>query len=210
DGLLPPVFQHIHSRFKTPSFATILTGTVVGVPIIFTDKTFVLDFTSIATLFAFVLVCGGVLLIPPKQKEKGKFHLPYINGQYLFPLIILLAVIILAAFAKNYFRDMLNFDFSNNSDYVEGRISFMDAATPKISLIVFWCMAVALGIIAFVKKYNLIPLMGLITCMYLLTGMTWSNWAWFIGWLILGLFIYFLYGYRNSALAKKPVLRSAE
>lgn len=209
DSLLPPVFQRVHSRFKTPSFATILTGIVVGVPIIFTDKTFVLDFTSIATLFAFVLVCGGVLLIPPKQKEKGKFHLPYINGKYLFPMIILLSVIIIAIFVKGYFRDMFNFDFSDNSDYAEGRISFMDAATPKISLIVFWCMAVVLSIIAFIKKYNLIPLMGLITCMYLLTGMTRSNWAWFIGWLILGLFVYFLYGYRHSALANKNGVKPA-
>jgi amino acid transporter len=64
DGLMPPVFQKIHKKYKTPSFATIITGLVVGIPILFTDKTFVLDFTSIATLFAFVLVCGGVLLIP--------------------------------------------------------------------------------------------------------------------------------------------------
>src|SRR6185436_16811526 len=42
DGLLPPVFQKIHPKFKTPSFATIVTGLVVGIPIIFTDKTFVL------------------------------------------------------------------------------------------------------------------------------------------------------------------------
>lgn len=210
DGLLPPVFQRIHPRFKTPSFATLLTGTVVGVPIIFTDKTFVLDFTSIATLFAFVLVCGGVLLIPPKQKEKGKFHLPHINGQYIFPLIILSAIIIISIFVNGYFTDLFNFDFSANSDYTEGRLSFMDVATPKISLIIFWLLAIVLSVIAFIKKYNLIPLMGLITCMYLLTGMTKSNWAWFIGWLILGLIIYFLYGYRNSALAKKPVLKTAE
>ena len=71
DGLLPPVFQKIHPKYKTPSFATIVTGLVVGVPILFTDKTFVLDFTSIATLFAFVLVCGGVLLIPRKRKGAG-------------------------------------------------------------------------------------------------------------------------------------------
>ena len=68
DGLLPAVFQKIHPKYKTPSFATIITGLVVGVPILFTDKTFVLDFTSIATLFAFVLVCGGVLFLPAKEK----------------------------------------------------------------------------------------------------------------------------------------------
>ena len=44
-------------------------------------------------------------------------------------------------------------------------------------------------------------MMGLITCMYLLTGMTKNNWAWFIGWLALGLIIYFLYGYKKSKLA---------
>jgi amino acid transporter len=89
DGLLPPVFQKIHPKFKTPSFATIITGLVVGIPIIFTDKNFVLDFTSIATLFAFVLVCGGVLLIPRKENAAGKFNLPYINSRFIFLLLLL-------------------------------------------------------------------------------------------------------------------------
>ena len=82
DGLLPPVFQKIHHKFKTPSFATIVTGLVVGVPILFTDKTFVLDFTSIATLFAFVLVCGGVLLIPRKEKVAGRFQFLISTGSF--------------------------------------------------------------------------------------------------------------------------------
>src|SRR5436190_3945910 len=106
DGLLPPVFRKIHPTFKTPSFATIVTGLVVGVPILFTDKTFVLDFTSIATLFAFVLVCGGVLLIPKKAKAAGKFNLPYINSRFLFPALVIGALVIVALFAKNYFSDI--------------------------------------------------------------------------------------------------------
>jgi APA family basic amino acid/polyamine antiporter len=201
DGLLPPVFQKIHPKFKTPSFATIVTGLVVGVPILFTDKTFVLDFTSIATLFAFVLVCGGVLLIPPRQKEPGKFHIPYINGQFIFPFIVLAAIIIAQLLSKNYFADLFNFDFSNNADYINNKISFMDAATPNISLIIFWLSAIILSAFAFTKKYSLIPLMGLITCLYLLTGMTKSNWAWFLSWLVIGVVFYFLYGYKKSKLA---------
>jgi amino acid transporter len=90
DGLLPPVFQNLHPKYKTPSFATILTGLVVGIPIIFTDKTFVLDFTSIATLFAFVLVCGGVLLIPGEQTIKNRFTMPQFNGKYYFPVIVII------------------------------------------------------------------------------------------------------------------------
>lgn len=201
DGLLPPVFQKIHPKYKTPSFSTIITGLVVGLPILFTDKTFVLDFTSIATLFAFVLVCGGVLLIPQKEKVPGRFHLPYINGQFIFPAIVIGAMVMAQALSENYFAGLFNFDFSANEDLKAGNVSFMQLATPNISLIVFWICAIILSVLAFVKKYSLIPLMGLITCMYLLTGMTAMNWAWFMGWLLLGLVIYFLYGYKKSKLA---------
>ncbi|MBC7687013.1 MAG: amino acid permease [Aquabacterium sp.] len=201
DGLMPSIFQRIHPKYKTPSFATIITGLVVGIPILFTDKTFVLDFTSIATLFAFVLVCGGVLLIPAKEKQPGKFHLPYINGQFIFPLIVIGSMALAVALSQNYFTNMFNFNFSSNEDFTNGKISFMDAATPNISLIIFWLCAVVLSVVTFIKKYSLIPLMGLITCMYLLTGMTKSNWAWFLGWLAIGLVIYLLYGYKKSKLA---------
>src|SRR6266700_1858801 len=105
DGLLPPVFERIHPRFQTPSFSTVVTGLIVGVPLLFTDKTFVLDFTSIATLFAFVLVCGGVLLIPRKEKIPGRFSMPYINGQFLFPLLIAATLVIIYVFAGSYYKD---------------------------------------------------------------------------------------------------------
>jgi amino acid transporter len=206
DGLLPPVFQKIHPKYKTPSFATILTGLVVGIPILFTDKSFVLDFTSIGTLFAFVLVCGGVLLIPRKEKVPGRFNMPYINARFIFPLLVVVAIVLISLFAKDYFsavkgKGIFDFDFSDNAQYREHKISFMDLATTNISLIVFWVTCVLLSVLAFVKKYSLIPLMGLATCLYLLTGMTKTNWAWFLGWLVLGLVIYFIYGYRKSKLA---------
>jgi amino acid transporter len=201
DGLMPPVFQKIHPKFHTPSFATIITGLVVGIPILFTDKTFVLDFTSIATLFAFVLVCGGVLLIPREQKIAGRFNLPYINGQFLFPAVVIGAMVGAQLLSKNYFTNLLHFDFSGNEDYLSGKKSFMDMALPQISLIIFWLSALVLSAFSLVKKYSFIPLMGVITCMYLLTGMSKSNWIWFIGWLLLGILFYFLYGYRKSKLA---------
>jgi APA family basic amino acid/polyamine antiporter len=201
DGLMPPVFQKIHPVRKTPSFATIVTGFVVGISILFTDKVFVLDFTSIATLFAFVLVCGGVLLIPRKEKVPGRFSMPYVNGKFIFPLLVFGSLAAIAIFTEGYFSDLFNFDFSSNADYTSGSISFMDAATPKISLIVFWIACILIAIAAFIKNYSLIPLMGLSTCLYLLTGMTKSNWAWFLAWLAIGLVIYFVYGYKKSKLA---------
>jgi basic amino acid/polyamine antiporter, APA family len=201
DGLLPNVFQKIHPKYKTPSFSTIITGLVVGIPIFFTDKTFVLDFTSIATLFAFVLVCGGVLLIPRVQKEEGKFNLPYVNSQFIFPIIIVAAIVLLSAFMSSYFSNLFNFDFSTNADYTSGKKTFMDMALPNISLIIFWLSLIIMTVFAFLKKWSLIPLMGVATCLYLLTGMSKSNWIWFIGWLGLGLVVYFLYGYKKSKLA---------
>ena len=189
DGLLPSVFQKIHPQYKTPSFSTIVTGLVVGVPILFTDKTFVLDFTSIATLFAFVLVCGGVLLLPRKAKEQGKFHLPFVSSKYIFPILILVSMAVLHHFSNNYFTDILKFD--------------VDATqlTYNISALCFWTISILLAVGAFIKNWSLIPLMGLVTCLYLLTGMTAMNWAWFGGWLLLGLVVYFLYGYKKSKLA---------
>ncbi len=187
DGLLPPVFERIHPRFQTPSFSTIVTGLIVGVPLLFTDKTFVLDFTSIATLFAFVLVCGGVLLIPRKEKVAGKFNMPYINAKIIFPLMVLAAIIILQLANANYFKGLFNVSESN--------------ASSNVSSIIFWIVMIILSITAFAKNLSLIPLLGLSTCLYLLTGMTGNNWAWFSSWLALGLIVYFSYGYRKSRLA---------
>jgi APA family basic amino acid/polyamine antiporter len=187
DGLLPPAFQRIHPKFKTPSFSTIITGLLVGVPIFFTDKSFVLDFTSIATLFAFVLVCGGVLLIPRKEKVAGKFNMPYVNGKFVFPLIVVAAIVLLELLNEGYFTSL--FDITP------------DNASLNVSSIIFWIAMVVVAVAAFAKSFSLIPLMGLSTCLYLLTGMTGANWAWFGAWLALGLVFYFLYGYHKSKLA---------
>ena len=216
DGLLPPVFQKIHPRYKTPSFATIITGVVVGVPIIFTDKTFVLDFTSIATLFAFVLVCGGVLIIPKREKEAGKFHIPFINGQFIFPLLIVVSLATVFYFNPNYLQNLCTLHLTDAElkiavaglDPLKPAViqTNIDAAstakeTLNISTLVFWLLCFAISVLAFVKKYSLIPLLGLTTCLYLLTGMTARNWTWFAGWLLIGLVVYLLYGYRKSKLA---------
>lgn len=197
DGLLPDAFQKIHPAFRTPSFATIVTGLVVGIPILFTDKTFVLDFTSIGTLFAFVLVCGGVLVLPEKKKEAGKFHLPYINGQFIFPLLIFGIVIGLSLNGSAYFSDL----FSWGTDS-----KLFSSASVRISTILFWMIMVILSVFTYTKKFSLIPLMGMASCLYLLTGMAGSNWFWFFIWFGIGILIYFRYGYKKSKLAGLEVM----
>ena len=187
DGLMPQKFQTIHPTHKTPSFATIVTGFVVGIPIIFTDKSFILDFTSIGTIFAFVLVCGGVLLLPAKEKLKGRFHLPYINAKFIFPVIFIGGLVFFWFWQPEFFHSLMDW-----SDPVQGEF--------RISIFFYIVVNLILCVIAFMKNLSLIPLIGLSSCLYLLTGMSHNNWFWFGLWFAIGLVFYFVYGYKHSKL----------
>lgn len=187
DGLMPKKFAEIHPKYKTPNFATIMTGIAVGVPILFTDKTFILDFTSIGTIFAFVLVNGGILLMPQKEKVKGRFHLPYINSKYIFPVIFIGGLLGFYYWQPEFFHSLWNI-----SDEKEGEF--------RLSIIIFIFVNFILVIMSYLKNLSLIPLLGLSCCLYLLTGMTHNNWFWFGLWFIIGLGIYFFYGKKHSKL----------
>ncbi|MBL7950215.1 MAG: amino acid permease [Flavobacteriales bacterium] len=190
DGLLPKKFASIHPKYKTPGFSTIVTGLVVGIPIFFTDETFILDFTSIGTLFAFVLVCGGVLVLPQRAKEKGRFHLPHINSRWNAPILLLVVLSLILRFVPDYFPGLLD---------VVGH------AAQNIPQIFFWPLTVVVIVLAHIKNWSLVPVLGLLSCCYLLTGMAVSNWFWFAVWLVIGLACYFAYGYRHSKLASAQV-----
>jgi APA family basic amino acid/polyamine antiporter len=190
DGLLPKKFSSIHPKYKTPGFATIVTGLVVGIPIFFTDEKFILDFTSISTLFAFVLVCGGVLMLPRvENKHDGKFHLPYVNGKWIVPIITLLSSILMLMFRGDYMKQIFTLSGENY--------------TEDISMLCFFILLVVMSVLTFIKNLSLIPMCGLLSCSYLLTGMAASNWIWFFVWMAIGLVIYFSFSYRNSKLHVK-------
>lgn len=188
DGLLPKAFSRIHPKYKTPSFATIVTGLFVAIPALFLNLTEVTDLTSIGTLFAFVLVCGGVLLLPKREEGEAapKFKIPYISSQFIVPVLFIVGVFI---FRKNFLG---LFDFS------QGWEVFRD----KLPFFLFVILSVALTISSFVKKLSLIPVLGLASCFYLMTELGYTNWLRFIIWLIIGLFIYFLYSRQHSKLGK--------
>ena len=85
DGLLPPIFASIHPRFKTPWFSTLMTGLLVAVPALFMNLTEVTDLTSIGTLFAFMLVSAGVLLLDGGGRD-GKY-VKYIDSRWIVPFL---------------------------------------------------------------------------------------------------------------------------
>jgi len=130
DGLLPPVFARVHPRFKTPHVTTILTGVIVGgfAAVMSIDE--MVDLTNIGTLFAFVLVCIGIIILRYKEPDR---HRPF-------------------------------------------RVPF--GAWP-------------------------LPLLGAVSCVFLMYYLPPTSWWRFVAWLLLGLAVYLSYSYSKSEIGKK-------
>ncbi|HXF95468.1 MAG TPA: amino acid permease [Gemmatimonadales bacterium] len=78
DGLLPPWAAKVHPRFRTPHVTTILTGVFVGVFAAFANINEVVELTNIGTLFAFVLVAAGVLVLWRREPNRPRpFRTPW-------------------------------------------------------------------------------------------------------------------------------------
>lgn len=200
DGLLPKIFSAIHPRFKTPWFSTLVTGLVVAVPSLFMNLTEVTDLTSIGTLFAFVLVCGGVLILDQsKQRIERKFRTPYINSKYIVPALFVLVWVLFFAFK----RELLLSFFSGN-DLSDPTVHGWEVVKHRIPMYGYIILSFVLTVFCFLRNLSLIPVLGLLTCGYLMTELGWTNWSRFLIWLVAGLILYFFYGYWNSRLAKKP------
>ena len=128
DGLLPASFARVHPRFRTPYVTTILTGVAVGVCAMFTSIDEMVDLTNIGTLFAFILVCIGILILRKRDPNRPRaFRTPW---------------------------------------------------SPVV------------------------PMLGVISCAYLMLGLPWVTWLRFALWLLLGLVIYFSYGFKRSGLRR--------
>ena len=184
DGLLPKIFSRIHPKYRTPSFSTVLTGFVVGIPALFMNLDVVIALTSIGTLFAFVLVCGGILVLQQNpDRPASKFRVPHVSGKYIIPALYLLSVILIVMYAPEHFKSL----FSK-----EG-----------MPMLVFWVVATIVSFLSFTKSFSLIPVMGLLSCFYLMAQESHTNWYRFVIWLCIGLVIYFLYSRKHSRLAKE-------
>jgi basic amino acid/polyamine antiporter, APA family len=93
DGLLPKFAARIHPRFRTPHVTTIITGVAVGVPAMFVDINDALEFTNIGTLFAFVLVSAGVIVLRYTDPDRPRpFRCP---GSPVVPLLSIVSCIAL-------------------------------------------------------------------------------------------------------------------
>ena len=186
DGLLPKKFAKVHPKFGTPTFATIVTGLFVGIPSLFMSVSTVTDLTSIGTLFAFVLVCFGVLVLPKLSADASRqsFRLPYINGQIIIPLL----AIVFIYFGQD--RIITAFTTIGKENYQE------------ILYLVFVFILIIVALFSFLRKYSVIPVVGALCCLYLMIEIPAVSWVWFFVWMTIGLVFYSFYGRRKSLLAK--------
>jgi APA family basic amino acid/polyamine antiporter len=126
DRLLPQSFAKVHPKFRTPYVTTILTGAAVGVCSMFTSIDEMVDLTNIGTLFAFILVCLGIIILRKREPDRPRsFRTPFVP---------------------------------------------------------------------------VVPMLGILSCIYLMLGLPWITWLRFGLWLIAGMVIYMMYGFRKSAL----------
>src|SRR5690606_11073857 len=123
-------FSRIHPKFKTPSFSTILTGFVEGITALFLNLDLVLALTSIGKLFAFVLLCAGISVVDNRAvKVESKFKVPFINAKYVYPLMLVSAIILIIRYAPVH-------------------CSFIVSA-PGILMLFFWIVAITPAVLSF-------------------------------------------------------------
>ena len=199
DGLLPKIFGQIHPKYRTPAFSTIITGILVAVPALFMNLTEVTDLTSIGTLFAFILVSGGILVLNPlgtsSKNDKG-FKVPYFNSRYfLLPIWLVILIVFLGKDIFGYFDRLIYAHLFNefvNSEHL-------------LPYLVFILVSIIITIYAIRLKWSLIPVLGLLTNLYLMTELGITNWMRFGIWLAIGLIIYFSYGVSKSRLNRLDI-----
>lgn len=259
DGLLPKRFSKVHPKFQTPSYATIVTGFVVAVPALFLNLTMVTDLCSIGTLFAFVLVCAGVLVLQNKPNiPRGKFKTPYLNSKYIFPILLVIGLLVafsqfkketisfitnekkiknptdfITAIGEDGTKKVYNFLIERNysevkptdleqmmTKYHENEQQYKNVVDSlpvaesqkydsgfnlfkhKIPMWIFLFSLIALAIWSWKQNLSLIPLLGLICCLYMMAELSIWNWIYFTIWLLIGLTIYFGFSHKNSSLNK--------
>ena len=128
DGLLPAYFAKVHPKYKTPHVTTIWTGVAVAVVSAIANINEIVELTNIGTLFAFVLVCAGVIILRHREPNRRRaFRTPFVP---------------------------------------------------------------------------LVPILGILSCLYLMAGLPWVTWVRFGVWLIVGMLIYFMYGFKKSRLRR--------
>ena len=190
DGLLPKTFAAVHPRYRTPYVTTIWTGVFVAVFAAFASLDEIIELTNIGTLFAFVLVCMGIMILRHTDPHRRRpFKTPWIP---LLPIWLLIL----------WYLTPLLFTAGDWGTRLEHTVVLAIAAVGTAFSVV--------GIAAWFRSRSVpelvkteFALAGIASCIWLMRGLPEVTWWRFLGWLALGLTIYTLYGYRHSRMADR-------
>ena len=191
DGLLPKKFSEIHPKYKTPVFSSILAGLLVAIPSLFLNLTEVTDLCAIGTLFAFATVSAGVLFLKNnKDRPSGGFRVPVLSGKFVVPLLFVGYLVL------RYYLDTASWAIDS-----EKGMAMSEFLYHRIPVGIFIAIFGALSWVSFRFSLSLIPVLGVVTNLYLMSELSTQNWIRFGIWCIIGVAVYALYSYRNSKLA---------
>jgi hypothetical protein len=144
------------------------------------------------------------LLLPEEVKDKTKFSLPKISSRYILPAFVI-GIALWGLWTNDgakYFSKLFQFvPLDKSFSLFEFHFfNYADTNVTNISLIIFYIILLIFTGLTIKKNFTLIPVLGLLSCAYLLTSMNLINWIYFLIWMIIGLVVYFLYSHKNSKL----------
>lgn len=194
DGMLPQSFARIHPRFKTPSFSTIITGLMVALPTVLLSAQVVTDLAAIGTLFAFMLVSAGILVVgrgkvTDENRGASGFHVPYFNGRIWVPLAFVAYSCVLPQLPDNHF--VLGEWWTDEGFHFD-----------RIPYLFFYLVFGVLTVYSFLYRWSAIPVFGIVVNLYLIAGLGAGNWIRFSLWCVAGIVVYALYSFHNSTYRK--------
>jgi basic amino acid/polyamine antiporter, APA family len=178
DGMLPKAFARIHPKYGTPSFATIMTGIFVAVPTLFLDLSFVTDVSSMGTLFSFTFVCAGILFIhirKPEMLARRQFKIPFVNARWIVAPLFLLSITAMLVYFPGFFAE------KGGGVWAE-----------KIPMLLFFILFAVMAVLSFRWRLSLFPVLGLLSCTYMMAQLGGKSWFWFGMWMVGGGLIFVL------------------
>jgi APA family basic amino acid/polyamine antiporter len=164
DGLLPGLFRRVHPKYRTPHISTILTGIFVAFFAAFASIDEVVDLTNIGTLFAFILVCAGIIVLRVKEPNRARpFRAP---GGLVFPVFGIISCLYLIYYLPPTswlrFAAWLNFGFVIYVGYGSMKSVLTGAHTTEskaehlahTAYVGMWLLVIGTALLVFMRAFD--------------------------------------------------------
>ena len=108
-------------------------------------------------------------------------------------MLFIVSVVLFQMYYEGGFMGYINLKDTN------GNITWL-SIRPKVPFFLFGIVFIVTTVLTFLKNFSIIPVLGFLCCSYLLSESGETNWLRFMIWLLVGMILYFAYGYKNSKI----------